>query len=125
MAAYGDLSIVRQSDARETEKLIRKAVQLGYETIAVSTSYELTSVKGKKAKNKSSCPPPFNWKDLPGLKSLLDSYRKVKIYSRLTVVLEDQSQVEDQSHPLEEDAWDIQEGHHVACEEEILVEELP
>jgi len=93
MAAHGDLSIVRQSDARKTEKMIRKAVELGYETIAISSICELTTAKSKKGKQKSSCLPPFNWNELPGIQSLMASHRKVKLLSRLTVLIHDQSQL--------------------------------
>lgn len=93
MAAHGDLYIVRQNDPRETEKIICKAVQLGYETIAVGSTCELTTARSKKEKQKSICQPPFEWKELPGIKTSMASNRRLKIFSRLTVILEDQSQL--------------------------------
>ena len=57
MAAFGDLCIVHQNDSRETENLISKAVKLGYETIAVSSTFLLTNTK--KTKLKASCPAPI------------------------------------------------------------------
>lgn len=93
MAPYGDLYIVRQNDPRETEKLICKAFQLGYETIAIGSTCELVTAKGKKDKQKPLCLPPFKWTELPTIKKMMESNRRLQIYSRVTIVLEENSQL--------------------------------
>ncbi|XP_031561574.1 ribonuclease P protein subunit p30-like [Actinia tenebrosa] len=91
MAAFGDLCIVHQNDSRETEILISKAVKLGYETIAISSTFLLTN--NKKTKLKTSCPPPINWNEIPAVKTLKAKNKNLKILSRLTVPLEENSQM--------------------------------
>ena len=98
MAAFGDLCIVHQNDSRETENLISKAVKLGYETIAVSSTFLLTNTK--KTKLKASCPAPINWNETPTVTKLKAKNNKVTILSRLTVPLEENSQM----HQLATDA---------------------
>lgn len=93
MAVQGDLNIVLKNNPRETEKIICRAIDLGYEMIAVNSTCELTTAKSKKEKQKPLCLPSFNWKDLPGIKALMDSNQNINVFSRVTVKLEDQSQL--------------------------------
>lgn len=91
MAAFGDLCIAHHNDSRETESLISKAVKLGYETIAISSTFLLTNIK--KTKLKTSCPSPVDWNEIPTVKTLKARNKNLKILSRLTVPLEENSQM--------------------------------
>ncbi|KXJ28288.1 Ribonuclease P protein subunit p30 [Exaiptasia diaphana] len=93
MAERGDLNIILKSNPRETEKIVCKAIELGYEMIAVNSTCELTTVKSKREKQNPLGLPSFNWKELPGIKAFMDSNQNINVFSRITVKLEDQSQL--------------------------------
>ncbi|EDO42157.1 predicted protein [Nematostella vectensis] len=90
MAAFGDLCLLKQSDPRDTEKLIVKAVSLGYRTIAVNTTFHLKKV----AKQKNNpCPEPTDWELLSGVQNLKKVNRNLQVLNRVTVPLEENGQL--------------------------------
>ncbi|XP_022782813.1 ribonuclease P protein subunit p30-like [Stylophora pistillata] len=99
MAAFADLNVPFLDDPRATEKLVAKAVKLGYETIAVSKTYifqnevEKGKKKGKRKVTDHVAVTPMNWDSLPSIQDMRKRNPKLKFYSRITVPLEDQTQV--------------------------------
>lgn len=96
MAAFADLNVPYLEDPRETEKLVSKAVDLGFETIAICKTHRLKHdvEKGKRNKKKDSGQlSPIDWNALPAIQDLKKKNRKLKFCSRITVLLDDQSQV--------------------------------
>jgi len=96
MAAFADLNVPYLEDPRETEKLVSKAVKLGFETIAICKSHRLKheAEKGKKNKAKDSNQlSPIDWSVLPAIQDIKMKNPKLRFYSRITVLLDDQSQV--------------------------------
>ena len=86
MASFADISLPYHSDPRILMKYISTLVNLGYETIAVNRTVS-PEVKGKKV------PGPPNLTNLPGLEDLKRISPKLKLLSRITVIIEDQQQV--------------------------------
>lgn len=99
MAAFADLNVPFLDDPRATEKLVAKAVKLGYETIAISKTYIFQSEvdkgkkKGKRKVKDHVAVTPIDWDALPSIQDMKKRNPKLKFYSRITVPLEDQSQV--------------------------------
>ena len=96
MAAFADLNVPYLEDPRETEKLVCKAVNLGFETIAICKTHRLKHEveKGKRNKKRDSGQlSPIDWNALPAIQDLKKKNPKLKFYSRITVLLNDQSQV--------------------------------
>jgi len=91
MAAFADLNVVHLKNPRETEKLVSKALKLGFETIAICKTYRFK--KEKKKGQTADKLAPLNWDDFPAIQDLKKTHPKLKVYSRLTVQLDDQSQV--------------------------------
>lgn len=91
MAAFADLNVTYLSDPRETEKLVSKAVKLGFETIAVCKTFHLR--KEKKKGREVEKLTPINWDVFPAIQELKKTHPKLKIYSRITLQIDDQSQV--------------------------------
>ena len=96
MAAFADLNVPYLEDPRETEKLVSKAVKLGFETIAICKTHRLKHEVGKGKKNKtkdSNQLSPIDWSVLPAIQDMKMKNPKLRFYSRITVLLDDQSQV--------------------------------
>ena len=94
MAAFGDFSVLEQDDPRATEKLLAKLVKLGFETIAVNKFFTLKKTgKAKEAKDNNPYPKPTNWLQSPGIQALKKSAPKLRVLSRLTIVMEEHSQL--------------------------------
>ena len=96
MAAFADLNVPYLEDPRETEKLVSKAVKLGFETIAICKTHRLKHEveKGKKNKKKDGGQlSPIDWSVLPAIQEMKKINPKLNFFSRITVLLEDQSQV--------------------------------
>lgn len=96
MAAFADLNVPYLEDPRETEKLMSKAVKLGFETIAICKTHRLKHEVGKGKKNKtkdSNQLSPIDWSVLPAIQDMKMKNPKLRFYSRITVLLDDQSQV--------------------------------
>lgn len=109
MAAFADLNVPFLEDPRETEKLVSKAVKLGFETIAICKIHRLKheTEKGKKNKKKDSGQlSPIDWNVLPAIQDLKKKNPKLNFYSRITVLLDDQSQVHQLSSEVVQ-AFDI------------------
>lgn len=107
MAAFGDLNIcetTENGDTRETERLISKAAKLGFQTIAINKVFTLKK-SGRKEEN-TPVPWPRKWDEVQAIRRFKKEYPKLRILSRLTVPLDEQSQV----HQLASDrvqAYDI------------------
>ena len=96
MAAFADLNVPYLEDPRETEKLVSKAVKLGFETIAICKIHRLKheAEKGKKNKKKDGGQlSPIDWSVLPAIQDMKKKNSRLKFYSRITVLLDEQSQV--------------------------------
>lgn len=94
MAAFADLNVPYLDDPRETEKLASKAIKLGFETIAICKTHRLKHEKGKKNKKTDGGQlSPIDWNVLPAIQDMKKKNPKLKFYSRITVLLDDQSQV--------------------------------
>ena len=97
MAAFADLNVPYLEDPRETEKLVSQAVKLGFETIAICKTHRLKHAveKGKKNKKKDGGGQlsPIDWSVLPAIQDLKKKNPKLNVYTRITVLLDDQSQV--------------------------------
>lgn len=96
MAAFADLNVPYLDDPRETEKLASKAIKLGFETIAICKIHRLKHEKEKGKKNKKTDGgqlSPIDWNVLPAIQDMKKKNPKLKFYSRITVLLDDQSQV--------------------------------
>ena len=95
MASFGDLSICerldKDSDLQETDELICKAVALGLQTIAVNRICTLKK-PGKKEENRS-IPAATNWHERKSIVALKKQHPGLQVLSRLTVALDEQSQV--------------------------------
>ena len=98
MAAFADLNIAYLKNPRETEKLVSKAIKLGFQTIAICQTFRLQ--KGKKKTKDADKLTPINLDNFPAIQDMKKSHPKLKVYSRITVQLDDQSQV----HHLSSDA---------------------
>ena len=96
MAAFADLNVPHHNDSRVTEKLVSKAVQLGFETIAICKTHRFKNEteKGKKKKKEDSDRlTPMDWTAFPAIQGMRKKNTRLKFYSRITVVLDDQNQV--------------------------------
>ena len=96
MAAFADLNVPYLDDPRATEKLVSKAVQLGFETIAICKTHRLKneSEKGKKKKKEDSDRiTPIDWNVFPAIRDMRKKNPRFKFYSRITVQLGEQSQL--------------------------------
>lgn len=94
MAAFADLNVPYLDDPRETEKLASKAIKLGFETIAICKTHRLKHEKGKKNKKTDGGQlSPIDWNVLPAIQDMKKKNPKLNFYSRITVLLDDQSQV--------------------------------
>lgn len=96
MAAFADLNVPYLDDPRETEKLVSKAIKLGFETIAICKTHRLKHEKEKGKKNKKKDGgqlSPIDWNVLPAIQDMKKKNPKLNFYSRITVLLDDQSQV--------------------------------
>lgn len=96
MAAFADLNVPYLDDPRETEKLASKAIKLGFETIAICKTHRLKHEKEKGKKNKKKDDgqlSPIDWNVLPAIQDMKKKNPKLNFYSRITVLLDDQSQV--------------------------------
>lgn len=96
MAAFADLNVPYLEDPRETEKLVSKAVKLGFETIAICKTHRLKHEPEKRKKNKtkdSNQLSPIDWSVFPTIQDMKMKNPKLRFYSRITVLLDDQSQV--------------------------------
>ena len=96
MAAFADLNVALRDDPRETVKLISKAVQLGFETIGLCKIFDPT--KGVKKGQKMEGMTPMNWNRFPEIRELKKTHTKLKILSRITVLLDDPGHVYLLSH---------------------------
>ena len=90
MAAFADISVPFQEDHRVLLKFITTLVNFGYETIAVNRTFS-PDIKGKGGQDKIPGLP--NLANLQGLENLKKICPKLKLLSRITVVIEDQQQV--------------------------------
>ena len=90
MASFADISLPFLNDPGVLMKYISTLVNLGYETIAVNRTIS-PDVKGKGGQDKIPGPP--NLSNLPGLEDLKKICPKLKLLSRITVIIEDQQQV--------------------------------
>ena len=90
MASFGDISVPFQNDLGVLMKYISTLVNLGYETIAINRTVS-PDVRGKGGQDKIPGPP--NLTSLPGLEDLKKTCPKLKLLSRITVIIEDQQQV--------------------------------
>ena len=90
MAAFADINIPYQNDSRSLVKFVSALVKLGYETIAVNRTVSPT-VKGKGGQCK--IPMPDDFSSLVGLEDVKKICPKLKLLSRITVVIEEQQQV--------------------------------
>lgn len=99
MAAFADLNVPYLDDPRATEELVSKAVKLGFETIAICKTYifqneaEKGKKKGKKKGKDNARVTPMDWSAFPAIQDMRKRNPKLKFYSRITVPLEEQSQV--------------------------------
>lgn len=98
MAAFADLNVALLDDPRETAKLVSKAVQLGFETIALCKIFDPT--KGGKKGQKLEGLTPMNWNLFPEIRELKKTHTKLKIMSRITVLLDDSDQAYLLSHDV-------------------------
>lgn len=90
MAAFGDLSLPYQNDPRILMKFISSYVNLGYETIAIDRIHT-PDVKSKRDGDR--IPPPSDLTKLPGLEDLKKLCPRLKLLSRITIVVQDQSNI--------------------------------
>lgn len=96
MAAFADLNVPFLNDPRATEKLVFKAVKLGFETIAICKThiFKNETEKGKKKKKEDrDILTPLDWNVFPAIQDIKKKNPKLKFYSRITVILDDQNQV--------------------------------
>ena len=91
MAAFADLNVTCLNNPRETEKLVSKAVKLGFETIALCQTFRLETVK--KERKGAAKLTPVNLGNYPAIQDMKKINPRLKVYTRLTVQLDDQSQV--------------------------------
>lgn len=98
MAAFADLNVALLDDPRETTKLISKAVQLGFQTIAICKIFD--PPKGGKKGQKLDGLTPMNWNLFPEIRELKKKHEKLKILSRITVLLDDSDQAYLLSHDV-------------------------
>ena len=91
MAAFADLNVAYLKNPRETEKLVSKAVKLGFDTIAICKTFHLR--KEKKKGQDADKLTTINWDDFPAIQELKKTHPKLKVYSRITVQVDEQSQV--------------------------------
>ena len=92
MAAFADLNVSFLKNPRETEKLVSKAAKLGFETIAICKTFRLRTEKKKKRQDAVKL-TPINWDDFPAIQHTKKTHPNLKVYSRVTVQLDEQSQV--------------------------------
>ena len=90
MAAFADISLPFQHDPRVLMKYITALVNLGYETVAINRTIS-PEIKPKGGQDKIPGPP--NLTNLQGLNGLKKVCPKLKLLSRITVVIQDQQQV--------------------------------
>ena len=90
MASFADLCVPFQNDPRVLMKFISNLVDFGYETIAVNRTIS-PDKQGKGGQDKIPGPP--NLTNLPGLEDLKKTCPKLRLLTRVTVVIEDQQQV--------------------------------
>lgn len=102
MAAFADLNVTYLDDPRATEKLVSKAVKLGFETIAICKTYRFQNESGKdtrkgkgKGKDRDAL-SPINWDVFPAIQAMKNKNPRLKFYSRITIPLDDQNQI----HPV-------------------------
>ena len=100
MAAFGDFSVVSKDDPRETEKLLVKLISLGFQTFAVNQFFTLKKTNKSNKDINRQYPKPKEWAQMPQLQALMKNNSKIQVLSRLTVVLEENSQM----HQLASDA---------------------
>ena len=98
MAAFADLNVARLCNPHATEELLLRAAKLGFGTVAVCKTFHVKKQKKKGPETEKLT--PINWDDFLGMKELKKTHAKLKLMSRLTVLLDDQSQV----HQLSSDA---------------------
>ena len=91
LAASADLNVTCLNNPRETEKLVSKAVKLGFETIAICQAFRLETVK--KERKGAAKLTPVNLGNYPAIQDMKKINPRLKVYTRLTVQLDDQSQV--------------------------------
>lgn len=90
MASFADISLPFQEDRRVLMKYIKALVNLGYETIAINRTVS-PQLKQKGGQGKIPAPPSLT--NLPDLEELKKISPKLKLLSRITVVIEEQQQV--------------------------------
>ena len=90
MASFADIFVPFQDDLRVLTKYVSTLVNLGYETIAINRNVS-PEIKGGGGQGKIPAPP--NLTDLPGLEELKKVCPKLKLFSRITVIIKQQPQV--------------------------------
>lgn len=90
MAAFGDICLPYKSDVRVLMKFISSLVNLGYETIGINRTI---TPEAKPKRNTEKIPSPPDLSQLPGLEDVKRVCPRLKLLSRITVVVEEQSQL--------------------------------